>query len=65
MKVLQRRKQIDMRLLYTGKISVDDILRPEIVAKANLTATILPQFVRDSELYMKALDRIAATNFIE
>ena len=64
-KILQRRKQIDLKALHAGKISVDDIGRPEILAKVNSEAMILPYFVKDMEMYMKALDKIAVTNFIE
>lgn len=64
-KILQRRRQIDLQALFAGKISVDDVSRPDILSKIDREQMILPYFVKDIELFMKALDRIAAVNFIE
>jgi len=65
-KILNKRKNIDLRALYAGKISVDDIQRSEILSKINWDNMILPHFVKDNlDQYMKALDIVAATNFIK
>ena len=65
-KILRKRKQLDLRALYAGKISIDDIQRAEIESKINWENMILPHFIRDDlDTYMKSLDKIAATNFID
>ena len=64
-KILQKRKQVDVRLLYAGKLSIDDIQRPELMSRVNAAELKYPYFARDSDLYSRALDRIAAANFID
>ncbi len=64
-KVLQRRKDLDMRMLFVGKISIDDLGRPEIRAAVISEGTKLPYFVQQGEAYLSALDRIARSNFID
>ncbi len=64
-KILQKRKQVDVRLLYAGKLSIDDIQRPELMSRVNSADLKYPYFARNIELYSQALDRIAAANFID
>lgn len=64
-KILKMRKEIDLKSLYAGKISVDDLQRPEVYSRISWNSMILPHFAQDMEQYLKGLDKIAATNFIE
>ena len=65
-KILRKRKQIDLKVLYAGKMSVDDVQRTELLNKLNWNEVILPHFVKNNmEQYMEALDKIAKANFIE
>jgi len=64
-KILRMRREIDLKSLYAGKISIDDLQRPEIYSKINWDGMILPPFIKDMEQYLKGLDKIAITNFIE
>ncbi len=63
-KILQKRKLIDMSCLFSGKISLDDALKPEIRGKICTAGTMYPRFLDDKEKYMRALDRIAEVNGI-
>jgi len=62
-KLLRRRKEINFKQLYAGKISVDDIER--LQKKMKLENLKFPWFLQDEEKYMKALDKIAYFNNIE
>eukprot|EP01022_Parablepharisma_sp_SALTPOND_P004524 TRINITY_DN120450_c1_g1_i1.p1 TRINITY_DN120450_c1_g1~~TRINITY_DN120450_c1_g1_i1.p1 ORF type:complete len:660 (+),score=35.16 TRINITY_DN120450_c1_g1_i1:3854-5833(+) len=62
-KILMKRKDINWKLLYSGKVSVDDL--DKLKGVVSLGNIICPYFVRDEATYMKALNRIARENFIE
>ena len=52
-------------MLYSGKISIDDVPRSDLISKVDLDDLTYPYFARNTTEYMKALDRIAQVNFIE
>ena len=63
--VLRNRRQLDLRALFLGKLSVADLLGPRAEDLARLPeGAKLPRFLASVELYRAALDEIAATNFI-
>ena len=63
--VLRERRSIDFKLLYCGKLLLEDIKKPFIMKRAKLDTLVLPPFMENMDLYMKALDVIAKTNFID
>ncbi len=64
-KILQKRRLVDMGNLFAGKISVDDAVKPEIKDRIVTEGAMYPGFLNDKEKYMRALDRIAAVNGIQ
>jgi hypothetical protein len=66
--ILSNRKKINFEDLYCGKISLADVLliNNDIKkVKLNRDQIKLPCFLKDKDLYMKALDEIAKINFID
>lgn len=61
---LQNRHNIDIIGLFTGKISLEDLMKPKIQKVLNKESIKLPPFMKDMERYMAALDIIARTNHI-
>lgn len=59
------RKKLDFKGLLAGKISLQDIVRPEIYSILNYEGQLLPSFMDDMEEYMRCLDEIAKTNHID
>lgn len=73
-KILQRRRTIDVTTLFCGKVSIDDLRRADVQrfsarlsyrSCVNMVDIKLPYFMQDKEKYMRALDRIASVNWIE
>lgn len=64
MKVLLKRREFDIELLYSGKISVSDLLKPEVQALIVKENMKVPHFIEDKEEYKRVLDTIARTNFL-
>ena len=64
-KILQNRKNIDFRKLYSGKLAIEDYFRPEIQSLCIIEDIKLPVFLNDMKVYLDALDRIAEVNGIE
>eukprot|EP00826_Nyctotherus_ovalis_P042100 TRINITY_DN4297_c0_g2_i1.p1 TRINITY_DN4297_c0_g2~~TRINITY_DN4297_c0_g2_i1.p1 ORF type:complete len:507 (-),score=120.35 TRINITY_DN4297_c0_g2_i1:51-1571(-) len=61
-KILRKRKEIDFKLLYAGKIAIDDVERMQKKIK---TADLkFPWFLKDEQAYLNALDKIAEFNGI-
>ncbi len=64
-----------MAALFSGKISIDDLRKPDVVrlvpgayptdSKLNMIDIKLPYFMLDKAKYMQALDTIAKTNGID
>jgi len=48
-----------------GKISIEEARRPEIERRLKKDAILEPAFMQDFSKYLKALDIIAKTNFID
>ena len=63
--ILKERNQIDFVGLYSGKLSLEDLKRPEIYKRIKKEDLILPRFMDDMEEYMKGLNLMAKTNFID
>lgn len=61
---LQNRHEIDIIGLFTGKISLEDLMKPKIQKVLNKESIKLPPFMKDMDRYMAALDIIAKTNHI-
>ncbi len=64
-KILMRRKELDWRLLLSGKLSADDLDREEIRSKIRTEGLVYPYFARDRTQYAAALERIAKENFVK
>lgn len=74
-KILKNRKLIETDILYSGKISIDDLKRQDIQkyffkvdkirSKLDLESIKLPYFARNKEIYRKALDNIAKINGLD
>lgn len=64
-KILQKRREIDWKLMLAGKLSTDDLARSEIKDAIRRERLIYPYFARDEAKYAAALDRIAEVNFIQ
>lgn len=63
--ILRERKSIDFVSLYCGKLSLEDMKKPIIEKKIKKEGILLPTFMSNMDEYMKALDVIAKTNFID
>jgi len=63
-KILQKRREIDFELLYSGKISIDDLQKIKTFKDINRESIKLPKFIKDKEKYMEVLDKISEINFI-
>ena len=63
--LLKERKTIDFIGLLCGKLSLDDLKRPAIERRLKKEGLLLPPFMQNMTEYMKGLDIIAKTNFIE
>jgi hypothetical protein len=61
-KILRKRKEIDFKLLYAGKIALDDVERMQKKTRTNDLK--YPWYLQDTQTYLNALDRIAAFNNI-
>ena len=64
-KVLQARWRIDFKELYSGKIALEDYFREDVRKAIRIEENIIPAFMKDMEVYRKALDNVAKTNGIE
>ncbi len=64
-KILQNRWRIDFKELYSGKIALEDYFRDDIRSCIKINENIIPGFMKDMEIYRKALDNIAKINGIE
>ena len=64
-KILQKRSELDFKLLFSAKIAMEDITKAEVKEQMTTEGIKQPYFVQDMEKYLAALDRIASTNFIE
>jgi hypothetical protein len=60
--ILRRKEEIDWKLLYSGKISLDDMDNVKDIV--NLDCVRLPLFLQDVDLYMKELQEIQDVNEI-
>ena len=63
-RILQNRKILDFHGLLCGKISYDDLMKPNIAKKLEKDKIKLPPFIENMDEYMAALDIIAKTNHI-
>jgi hypothetical protein len=63
--ILLNRDSIDFYKLYSGKISLDDLNRPEINQSVDCSNLVYPIFLRDLGKYRSLLEVIAHTNSIE
>jgi len=63
--LLRNRSLIDFKGLMCGKISIEEARRPEIERRLKKDAILEPAFMQDFSKYLKALDIIAKTNFID
>ena len=61
-KILQKRKEIDFKSLYAGKISLGDLERMK--KKLRTMSLKLPWYLSSEDEYARALDRIADFNEI-
>jgi hypothetical protein len=61
--LLSRRRQIDFRLLYCGKICFRDLHK--VIPFVDTSTIRLPTFLQDVEAYLLELDDIAKSNFIQ
>ena len=64
-RILKQRKEIDFKLLHCGKIGIDDFQRPFINKRIKPEKCIMPCFMKNYETYLKGLDIIAETNFVD
>ena len=62
MKILKKRREINFKSLYSGKISLDDLERMQ--KKLRTICLKLPWFMQNIEEYVHALDIIAKFNGI-
>lgn len=56
---------MDFKALLCGKISLDDLARPEIYSLLNFEGILLPPFMEDMVEYLNSLEKIAKCNHIE
>jgi hypothetical protein len=63
--ILRERSNIDFVNLYCGKLSLEDVKRPNIEKRLKKEDLLLPSFMRNMDGYMSALNIIAKTNFID
>ena len=64
-KILQNRRKIDFKLLYSGKLSIEDLFRSEIRDICVSEDIMYPAFLNNLPVYLEALDTIAEINGIE
>lgn len=64
-KILQSRWRIDFKELYSGKFAIEDYFREDIRKSIKYSDLIFPEFMKDMELYRRALDNVAKTNGID
>lgn len=62
--ILQDRKNLDFYGLYCGKMSLEDLKKPNITKKMKKENIKIPHIMQDMEKYMEALDIISAVNHI-
>jgi len=60
--ILRRRTELDFHKLYSGKLTLADLSRPEIARRCK--DGLLPSFLEDLPKYLSALDRVAEVNGI-
>ncbi|EAS05765.2 hypothetical protein TTHERM_01042050 (macronuclear) [Tetrahymena thermophila SB210] len=63
-RVLKYRNKIDLVKLHSGKITVKDCIKLTEKNLINTEKIKIPYFLKDINLYKKALDRIAEVNFM-
>jgi len=63
--LLRNRYLIDFKGLMCGKLSIDEARRPMIERRLKKESILEPPFMQDYQKYLKALDIIAKTNFID
>jgi len=61
-KILRKRKEIDFKLLYAGKIAIDDVERMQKKIKTNDLK--YPWYLKNEQAYLNVLDKIASFNKI-
>ena len=62
--ILRERRNLDFRLLYSGKLCLEDIPRMKSLVRIDLDKVQLPYFIQDDpEDYMRELDEIERVNF--
>ncbi len=62
--ILKQRQHIDWELLFSGKLALEDLSKPEVVAQAVTAGLKFPPFLRNLPQYLRVLDHIATTNFL-
>ena len=63
--IIKKRKAINMRLLYSGKLSLEDCLYNKMVSKdVDLVSLKFPKFL-ENDNYFEILNKIAKDNYIE
>jgi len=67
LKILKLRRKIDIRLLYAGKLALEDLEKvQQNDIGVNLNDLIMPKFIEeDFKQYMRALDEIASVNGVK
>ena len=60
--ILRRRRELDFHKLYSGKLTLTDLCRPEISRRCK--TGLLPSFLQEPAKYLSALDRVAEVNGI-
>lgn len=63
-RVLKYRNKCDLIKLHAGKITVKDCMKLCDKNIINTDKIKIPYFLKDLDLYKKALDRIAEVNFM-
>jgi len=62
-RILAERHELDFELLYTGQVSLDDMVWVAEVANISLTHT--PHFLKDVSVYRRCLEEIIEQNGLE
>lgn len=62
--ILRDRHNIDFISLYCGKLSLEDLKRPNIEKRIKRDEILLPTFMKNMDEYKKALEIIAKINCI-
>ena len=64
-RVLQQRRMLDFKLLHSAKISFDDLKRSQVQDIIVSEGLIMPPFLYDMDDYMRCLEKIKETNYID